>query len=144
LTTALDIALLINFFGHYNGSVRGRTRIQKDICILKYKDNIPFTFEFESNYYGPYSYSLSDTVDTLIAAGLLEETVVLLSSGVKRYDYKLTQEGNELFENSRRALRRKEPGILSRLNTRTRRLQRLTISEATIQAKKCSGIQSIS
>ncbi|MCL2135841.1 MAG: hypothetical protein FWH37_09930 [Candidatus Bathyarchaeota archaeon] len=138
MTTANDIVLLINFFGNCE-SVEGRTRIQKDICILKYEDNVPFTFDFVSNYYGPYSHSLSETIDVLIAANLLTETIVPLPTGVKRYDYRLTEAGQKMYTANKCSIERDFPV----LKPKASELCALTISEATIRAKQCSGIQSL-
>jgi uncharacterized protein YwgA len=137
-----DIALLIAFFGAYNSKVRGRTRVQKDVCILKHKNNIPFNFKFEPNYYGPYSYELTDTVDTLVAAGLLEQSITHLSSGIRRYDYALTKEGEEMFQKIKRAPDLRTSELLKKLRNRTRVLKAMSIPEVTDLAKKCSGIQS--
>jgi uncharacterized protein YwgA len=137
-----DIDLLVSFFGFYGASVNGRTRVQKDICILKYDAEIPFNFEFEPHYYGPYSSELTDTVDTLIAAGLLEERIELLHPGILRYDYALTAEGKRLFSVIENRVSRKRPEILKRLKERITVLRERSISEVTSLAKKCSGIQS--
>jgi uncharacterized protein YwgA len=137
-----DITLLIAFFGFHNSKVRGRTRVQKDICILKHNDKIPFNFKFEPNYYGPYSYELTDTVDTLVAAGLLEQNITHLSSGARRYDYTLTEEGKELFRKIKMAPDLKKSGMTTKLTNRIKKLGKMSIPEVTDLAKKCSGIQS--
>ena len=138
----LDIDLLVAFFGFYDANVNGRTRVQKDICILKHDAEIPFNFEFEPHYYGPYSSELTDTVDTLIAAGLLEERIEFLPPGIFRYDYALTKEGKRMFSVIENRLERKRPGILATLKERITELKGKSISEVIILAKKCSGIQS--
>jgi uncharacterized protein YwgA len=137
-----DIVLLIAFFGSYNSKVRGRTRVQKDICILKHKDKIPFNFKFEPNYYGPYSYELTDTVNTLVAAGLLEQSITHLSSGIRRYDYTLTEEGEEMFQKIKMAPDPRTSGLLEKSTKRIKALKEMSIPEVTDLAKKCSGIQS--
>jgi uncharacterized protein YwgA len=137
-----DIVFLIAFFGFYNSKVRGRTRVQKDICILKHDDKIPFNFKFEPNYYGPYSYELTDTVDTLVAAGLLEQNITHLSSGDRRYDYSLTEEGKELFRKIKMTPDLRNSEMMTRLTDRIKKLRKMSIPEVTDLAKKCSGIQS--
>jgi len=139
---AIDISLLIAFFGSYNSKVRGRTRIQKDVCILKYRDKIPFNFEFESHYYGPYSSELADTINTLVAAGLLKQNVTRLSPDIRRYDYALTEEGKEMLQRVKVALRQEEPVLLEQLVRKTGKLKQLSIPQAIALSKKCSGIQS--
>lgn len=137
-----DIVLLIAFFGSYNSKVKGRTRVQKDICILKHKERIPFNFKFEPNYYGPYSYELTDTIDTLVAAGLLEQRISLLSSGIRRYDYSLTEEGDEMFQKIKMDSDFEESALLTELTNGIKALKEMSIPEVTALAKKCSGIQS--
>lgn len=141
----IDIALLISFFGVHGSKVRGRTRIQKDICILTYRDQIPFTFEFEPNYYGPYSGELTDILETLVAAGLLEESIVYLPRfDVRRYDYALTQEGRKMFKGIQKSLVDTNSDVFRRLKSNTEELEKMSIPEVAKIAKKCSGIQSIS
>jgi len=142
LIKALDVGLIIAFFGSYNSKVEGRTRIQKDICILKYRDKIPFNFEFESHYYGPYSSELADTIDTLVATGLLKQNIMRLSSDIRRYDYALTEEGKEMFQKTKITLGKREPTLLKQLMHKTRKLKQMSIPEVVSLSKKCSGIQS--
>lgn len=137
----LDIALLIAFFGFYGNSVEGRTRLQKDICILKHQERIPFNFDFESHYFGPYSSELTDTIDTLVAAGLLNEKLIISSQGNLRYDYSLTNEGRRLFESVKKLLE-KYPNLSAMLEAGVRQLKGKSLSEVIALAKKCSGIQS--
>lgn len=138
----LDIDLLFAFFGLYGTSVNGRTRVQKDICILKHEANIPFNFEFEPHYYGPYSSELTDTLDTLVAAGLLQERIEVFPPGIFRYDYALTEGGKRMFSAIENRLERRRPGIWATLKERITDLKGKSISEVTVLAKKCSGIQS--
>jgi uncharacterized protein YwgA len=142
LIKELDVVLLVAFFGINDSSVKGRTRVQKDICILKYQDGIPFNFDFESHYYGPYSSELTNTVDMMVASGILEENTIVLPIGVRRYDYSLTKEGKKLFATIENTLERKDPDFLAKLKTKIGNLQGKTISEVITIAKECSGIQS--
>jgi uncharacterized protein YwgA len=138
----LDIDLIVAFFGIYGKSVNGRTRVQKDICILKHDANIPFNFEFEPHYYGPYSSELTDTLDTLVAAGILQEKIDMLLSGIFRYDYALTEEGKSMFSAIENRLEQRRPEIMATLKEKITDLKGKSIPEVTILAKKCSGIQS--
>ena len=138
----IDIDLLVAFFGFYDTSVNGRTRVQKDICILKHDAELPFNFEFEPHFYGPYSSELTDTVDTLVAAGLLEEKIDVFPPGIFRYDYALTEEGKRLFSAIESRLERMRPGILAALKERITDLKGKSMPEVIVLAKKCSGIQS--
>ncbi|MCL1976871.1 MAG: hypothetical protein FWG55_02005 [Candidatus Bathyarchaeota archaeon] len=138
MITADDIVLLINFIGNCK-KVEGRTRIQKDICILKYEDKIPFNFDFASNYYGPYSHSLSETIDVLIAADLLTENITTLKTGFKRYDYKLTKAGQKMYAANKNLIEHDFPVLKSK----ALKLCTLTIADVTTRAKNCSGIPSL-
>lgn len=94
-----DIALLITVFGlHKDKKIEGRTRIQKEVCLLKFKSKIPFTFNYKSYYYGPYSEELSETINTLVGVKLLKEIITSVGYNSYRYDYSLTKQGEELFK----------------------------------------------
>jgi uncharacterized protein YwgA len=72
-----DVSLLIAAFGFHNGQmIEGRTRIQKEICLLKFKSKIPFAFNYKSYFYGPYSEELSETVNLLVGAKVLRENMI--------------------------------------------------------------------
>lgn len=120
----------------------GRTRVQKDICILKYGENIPFNFDFESHYYGPFSSELTDTVDTLVAAGILQESIESLANGVARYDYGLTAEGQRMFHIIQQKILQHNPDLYNRLTELIPTLRRKSIPQVVREAKACSGMQS--
>jgi uncharacterized protein YwgA len=142
LVKPLDIALLITFFGSNDISIKGRTRVQKDICILQHADNIPFSFKFQPYYYGPYSTELTDTIGTLVAAGLLEQTITTLSSGIRRYDYSLSEAGKELYSKNKQILKAKSPDTFTKLVKRAKKLKRMPMTDVIALAKRCSGIES--
>lgn len=137
-----DIDLVITFFGIYNSDVNGRTRIQKDICILKYRENIPFNFSFEPHYYGPFSSELTDTVDTLVAAGILHESIEVLPNGIARYDYGLTAEGLRMFHVIQQKMLQHNSVLYNRLNELIPTLRGKSIPQVVREAKACSGMQS--
>jgi uncharacterized protein YwgA len=137
-----DIDLLIAFFGIYDSSVNGRTRIQKDICILKYKECVPFNFEFEPHYYGPYSSELTGTVDTLVAAGILQEKVEFLANGVSRYDYGLTLEGEKMFQMVKQKIVHHDETLYNKLEKTIACLKKKSIPQVVAEAKASSGMQS--
>jgi len=88
-----DLALLLLLF-NYSREILGRKRLQKIVCLLKYKYNIPFSFSFRKYFYGPYSSELQYAVDTLKAAGLItEEAKTIPLEGNIIYTYELTEEG---------------------------------------------------
>ncbi|MGB9659776.1 MAG: hypothetical protein ACPLY9_04555 [Nitrososphaerales archaeon] len=96
MSKSSDLALLLLLMRSSNDRIEGRTRLQKTVCILKYKHKIPFSFEFRRYFYGPYSRRLQDAVNTLRAAGLITEKEVVLPEGYIKYNYELTEEGKIL------------------------------------------------
>jgi len=92
------ILLILASLFYNNNSIRGRTKFQKIIFLLKEKYGISFDFEFKPYYYGPYSEELSDTLSLLTALKFLEEHAEHLGMGITRYDYRLTERGRRYFE----------------------------------------------
>ena len=137
-----DIALLIAMIGSHSGHVRGRTRLQKEVCILKHQDKVPFAFGFKSYYYGPYSSQLADAVDTLVATGLVRQSVKDLDFDMSRYDYELTEKGKRLLGSIGKNLQKANPKLLSELVTSVKKLEEMTLPEVVSAAKQCSGLQS--
>ncbi|SRR6266516_24284 len=88
-----DLALLLSTIYFSEGVIRGRKRLQKTICILKYRHDIPFHFNFRRYFYGPYSEQLAEAVNELEAVGLILETKEFLSGGLIQYNCSLTREG---------------------------------------------------
>ena len=61
-----DISLVISLIG-FQDKISGRTRIQKEMCVLKHRDNINMNFVFKPYYYGPYSDELADACSSIYA-----------------------------------------------------------------------------
>src|SRR6267143_4620487 len=93
-----DFALLLSTIYLSKGEIKGRKRLQKIVCILKYHYSIPFQFEFRPYFYGPYSQQLADAISLLEAVGLVEEVEEELPSGILQYDYFLTKKGEKTTE----------------------------------------------
>lgn len=93
-----DILYLLLLLSYYKKPIRGRTRLQKIVCILKEKFGVPFDFKFRSYYYGPYSRDLADSLSLLEGTNLMKETTEVLGRNVVRYNYELTQKGKEIAE----------------------------------------------
>jgi uncharacterized protein YwgA len=91
-----NFTLLILLFDALGGKIEGRKRIQKIVCISKYKYNLPFPFEFYPYFYGPHSEQLQDILDILVSAKILEEKIELTPSGNIKYVYSLTETGKNL------------------------------------------------
>jgi uncharacterized protein YwgA len=137
-----DISLLIAVIGLHKSEVRGRTRIQKEMCILKHRDKVPIGFEFSSYYYGPYSTELTDALDTLIAAGLLKQSTFRIDLDICRYDYSLTKQGKELFLSVLKMLKKHHPKLIKNLRASVSKLQKMTMPDIISLAKLCSGMNS--
>ncbi len=98
MTEERDIELLLGLIRLSGGSIEGRKRLQKMVCIMKHKDNIPFSFSFRPYFFGPYSQELSNVVETMVGANVLEEEPEFLAPGVVQYRYKLSNYGEKLAE----------------------------------------------
>jgi uncharacterized protein YwgA len=140
LTKTSDISLLIAVFGFHNEKkIEGRTRIQKEICLLKFKAKIPFTFNYKSYYYGPYSEELSETINTLVGVKLLKETAFSVGYNSYRYDYSLTEQGEILFKKICQNL---DP-IINKLQEEANSIEEIETPRLVLLAKAVSGMDSI-
>lgn len=86
----------------------GRTVLQKVAFFLG--DRMGLDLGYRAHYFGPYSDHVLDEVEALVLSGLVEQSVVNFGvnrSGfaVQRYDYSLTDEGQERV----RAIQRTRP-----------------------------------
>ncbi len=82
-------------------SVQGRTLLQKLCFFTSRLARVDAQLGFDAHYYGPYSSTLELTVSQLKSIGFLSEESTgfgVYSSGfeMKRYDYRLTQEGLQI------------------------------------------------
>ena len=90
-----NTSLILASLFYNNEPIRGRTRLQKMVYLLKEKYKIPFTLKFKPYYYGPYSEELSDNIALLIALKFTEETTEYLGMGLNRHNYQLTDKGKK-------------------------------------------------
>ncbi len=67
-----------------------------------------FSYEFFPYHYGPYSRDLAEDLSQLNEFGLVEETPHIGVGDVIRYDYSLTEEGEELAIQVEKRLGREE------------------------------------
>lgn len=82
------------------GEVDTRIRIHKEAFLLALKGYRHFRdHTFKYHYYGPFSREVSDTVQSAILAGLLEENEAKFPDGTKRYTYNLTSKGRAFVAN---------------------------------------------
>jgi uncharacterized protein YwgA len=119
--------------------IEGRTRIQKEICLLKFKSKIPFTFNYRSYYYGPYSEELSETINMLVGVKLLKENMISVGYNTYRYDYSLTEQGEALFE---RICQKPNP-LLGKIQKDVRKMEKIETPRLVSLAKAISGMESI-
>ena len=132
-----DLALLLLLFKNLNNRIAGRKRLQKTVCILKYKYGIEFSFMFRKYFYGPYSYELQNAIDTLRAAGLIaEEGELILPDGYLRYNYELTDEGKALASKIVEKLGESEIGEQLRISLAS--LSDMSTDDMVLLAKRAS------
>jgi len=110
-----DILLVLAALFHRRTSLKGRTRFQKTIFVLKEEYDIPFTFKFRPYYYGPYSEDLTDLVFTLKAIKLLDEIPQKMSRDIVRYNYQLTKKGKKYFKVFKRSAKEETLEAIERL-----------------------------
>jgi len=97
MVTSDDLNFLMEAI-YFSKTIQGRKRLQKTICVLKHRDNIPLGFNYIPYYYGPYSEELADSIQSLIGTGHLNEHAEEFSEGVYQYSYSLTEQGHHAIE----------------------------------------------
>jgi len=83
----------------YLGNVKGRTRLQKTLYLLKEYFGFEISYKFMPYYYGPYSGELQNDIDIFANLGLVDIVVNFLDDGRFRYEHRLTDRGREIAEN---------------------------------------------
>ncbi len=139
MVSNVDVKLVLSLLGAHEGKIEGRTRIQKEVCILKYRDKVPFDFSFKSYYYGPYSSELMGTISDLVGMKLIQETVVSTGYSSYRYDYELTHAGRKILDKINRT-----SNSFPHLSSSVRELEDLDLSDLVRLAKTQSGLRSTS
>lgn len=134
-----NIFLLLTMFHFTNQKkIEGRKRLQKLVCILKHGCDIPFSYNFKPYYYGPYSEELTDAVDTLVGLGLLKEEKEILNSGIAKYVYELTPQGNEKIEESVKNI---QTGIdIEKFQALTKELESKSTEDLVLESKSVSKL----
>jgi uncharacterized protein YwgA len=132
MTGKKDIFLILLLL-HLNKKVQGRTRFQKTVCLLKHKYQIPFSFNFRSYYYGPYSEDLADTLSLLQGTNLIKEVSEPLSEGIIRYTYRLTERGESIIKSTISTVDKK---ILTKMEKDIEEIQKISTPELIALAKK--------
>jgi len=115
----LFLVLLHNIRDDY--SMRGRTKIQKIMFILKNEFDLPHNFNYFLYTHGPYSITLQDEMDTLTTFGLVDETA-MRAQNYLTYRYSLTRQGQEVAESIIGDLSRSATETIARMTARAREL----------------------
>lgn len=92
----IDISGLLYLINKSEGFFSHRIRLQKMVLLAQKEFNTPFSYSYESYYYGPYSRELQTTISNLISDGLLIEETIESPYGNVSYYYKATPKGTEL------------------------------------------------
>lgn len=138
-----DLALLVSIFGaHPNNVIEGRTRIQKLVCVLKYRDHVSTDFKFKSHFYGPFSEELAESIDRLVGMKVLDERVVQVGYDSYRYDYELTPQGLKIFERIKEKLDANDPSNFRKISEAINQLENLNTNDLIDLAKSVSHMHS--
>jgi uncharacterized protein YwgA len=117
------------------GTVRGRTRFQKMIFLLKEKENIDLGYNFIPYYYGPYAQDLQLELDMLEAAGFIQ---VKHQDG-NLYVHSLTEQGKDIANEIANNM---EKGDLLKLEKSLRKYKSKSTVSLIKEAKKIAGMTS--
>jgi uncharacterized protein YwgA len=130
-----------------SNGIHSRIRLQKLVCITQFtqKKLSPFSFDFKSHYYGPYSESLRRKIDDLVHRELIDEKIIYksddldVSESVFSYFYSLTEKGGKFLQKNLNSFGRKISAI-ERVVKRCDAKPNETVIEI---AKKVSKMKSI-
>lgn len=75
-----------------------RIKLQKMALLAKLEFDFPFSFNYESHYYGPYSESLQIIVSACVKKGYIDENIIEFPNESYGFSYSLTQEGEKILE----------------------------------------------
>ncbi|GAB3676823.1 PadR family transcriptional regulator [Halopiger thermotolerans] len=93
-----QVSLLALLFSSEESKIKGKTRLQK-LAFLLDKEEVgeeKDLYKFIKYDYGPFSKQLMEDVDFFKEEGFIEVDTKRTFSGNTRYDYKLTNEGEQL------------------------------------------------
>jgi uncharacterized protein YwgA len=138
-----DLALLLALIHLNDNKIEGRKRLQKQVCILKYGEKIPFNYEFRSYFYGPYSDNLTDAIDTLTSIGFVKEKREMITDYASKYVYELTDEGKRKVSSILSNMKRHNSQLLSKLSSSINELKTKSTEELVIKSKEVSHLYSI-
>jgi len=130
-----DIFLILATLFYRRVSLKGRTRFQKTVFLLKEKFDVSFTFKFRPYYYGPYSEDLADMISILKAVAVIEEKPQRLGVGIIRYNYQLAEKGKTWFNKFRQLAEEETLEKLGKLKGNIREINRMTTRDLISTAK---------
>lgn len=125
------------------GRILSRIRLQKLVCLVKFtqKDN-PFSFEYKSYYYGPYSSALREMIDELVLYKFIEEGIRIQNQDqdeVYSYVYSLDAKGREALKKNIEELGKGKQAIDKIISE----YKFKTTEQIIKDAKKASGMESL-
>lgn len=132
---ANDALLLLASLHYYKKPIRGRTRLQKLVYLLKTRYGIPFSFNFRPYYYGPYSDELSNLISFLNALNFTVERAEFLDLGIIRFNYTLTERGKKYLENIEKKLDKETLKTIQKLKESITELSTVDTSKLIAEAK---------
>ena len=109
-------------------TIEGRKRFQKQVCILKHKYEVPFSYEFIPYHYGPFSESLTAAIDNLVSLGYVKE-IQSEYSGFLQYTYELTTVGKNFTRKQLLKMKKQNNFIYNVLSTITPKLNAMSIQQ---------------
>lgn len=79
------------------GRIEGKTKLQKIIFLAETEEKVLLTYKFEKYNYGPFSFELSDDLNSLVTTGFIKEekTIFGISDGkpMIKSNFELTVDG---------------------------------------------------
>lgn len=117
----------------YLKDIKGRTKLQKIIYLLKEKFNFDISYRFMPYYYGPYSSELQNDVDILSRLNLIKVDLHFLDDGVFLYEHQLTDQGYKIAKELEKSL---PPNQVKRLAKALDELKEYDLDELITMAKE--------
>ncbi len=87
---------LVLLYTQENNRVDGATRFQKLVFLSQEESDLPETYSYHADKYGPYSHELQSDLDRLIREEFIELNVVNNWAGNPKYVYTLTTKGRQV------------------------------------------------
>jgi uncharacterized protein YwgA len=133
-----DISYLLATFALSGGTIEGRKRLQKIICVLKHQYDVPFSYNYIPYHYGPYAENLASTIDMLVGIGFLEEQQNVMFDDIIQYIYKLTPEGKKFAERSMAQMKKQDPELLGKMTEAVAEMNDMSIADLVKLSKQAT------